>query len=137
MLDHWLAVALWAAVIYTASTNYFSFANTAKAWANLAGKLFPQRPTQRLMGVHLYARKLGHWVGYFILTLLIARALEYQFPDQSQQMSLTWSVILAGLYAVSDELHQATRPQRVGSVADVAIDLTGALCAAAALALWS
>lgn len=136
MLEHWLPVALWAAVIFTASTNYFSFANTAKTWANLAGRLFPQRPTQRLMGVHVYARKLGHWVGYFILTLLIARALEYQFPDHSQQMRLIWSVILAGLYAVSDELHQAALSQRVGSLADVAIAVTGALCAAAVLALW-
>ena len=76
-------------------------------------------------------------MGYLILTLLIARALEYQFPDQSQQMRLTWSVIVAGLYAVSDELHQAALPQRVGSLADVAIDLTGALGASAVLALWS
>lgn len=137
MLEHWLPVALWAAVIFIASTNRFSFANTAQAWANLAARLFAQLPGERLIGLHRYARKLGHWAAYFILTLLIARALEYQFPDPSQQLRLTWSVILAGLYAVSDELHQAALPQRVGSLADVAIDLTGALCAAAVLALWS
>ena len=64
----------------------------------------------------LILRKAAHLAEYAILGALLARATR----------SPVVAVALAGLYAVSDEVHQTFVDGRVGAPLDVAIDTLGA-----------
>jgi VanZ family protein len=134
MLDHWLPPAFWAALVFLASTRHFSAANTSAVFILSLRKLFPRIPPRLLERLHIFTRKLTHWTAYFILTLLIARAAAYQFPESSEYARLAWTFIAVTVFAVGDELHQALEPKRRGSVSDVMIDVFGGLCAI--LFLW-
>ena len=64
-------------------------------------------------------RKLAHLAEYAILGALLDRAL--------RRPQLVVAVAVAGLYAVTDEVHQLFVEGRHGSPLDVAIDALGAL----------
>ena len=93
----WLLVALWAAVIF-AFSSVPSLGTDLGTW-------------------DLVLRKLAHLAEYAILGVLLVRA--------TQQPRL--AVLLAALYAISDEVHQTFVEGRVGAPLDVAIDTVGAL----------
>ncbi len=63
-------------------------------------------------------RKLAHTAEYAVLGALLARALGRS----------GLAVAIGVLYAVSDEVHQAFVPGRLGSPVDVAIDAIGVVC---------
>jgi VanZ family protein len=64
-------------------------------------------------------RKLAHLAEYAVLGLLLDRAL--------RRPHVVVAVALAGLYAVTDEVHQRFVEGRHGSPVDVGIDTLGAL----------
>ena len=99
----WLPVAAWMAAIFVLSS---------------------QPDTSDGLGrLRLEPRKLGHLVEYAGLGFLLARALaDLGLPDRAW-----WSFVVAVLYAISDEIHQALVPGRTPLVADLAIDALGAL----------
>jgi VanZ family protein len=74
----------------------------------------------------LLLKKAGHIVEYGILFLLIWQAL-----PRRAGVALAWALTV--LYAVSDEVHQASVPSRNGWWVDVMIDGAGALIAAGAV----
>jgi VanZ family protein len=99
----WLPVVLWAALI-------FAFSSVPDLGTGLGGW-------------DLVLRKIAHAAEYAVLGALLARAL--RSPGVAA---------LAGvLYAVSDEVHQAFIPGRLGSPIDVAIDAAGVV---AGVVLW-
>jgi VanZ family protein len=76
----------------------------------------------------------GHLVSYGLLAGLILWAL----PDHDGRLrrrSLL-AVLLATLYGLSDELHQAFVPGRSATLFDVAIDALGATLAVCLVAGW-
>lgn len=74
----------------------------------------------------LVLRKLSHMVEFGLLWVLWLRALGWRAP---------WAaLVITFSYAVSDELHQTTVEDRVGSPVDVLIDMAGVAVAALALA---
>ena len=89
----------------------------------------PQLPRVLPVGVELQS-VVGHLAAYFVLAALWWRPL--------RRLGLCWAVIgvllIATLYGISDELHQATVPNRVADIRDVLTDLAGA--AIAVTALW-
>lgn len=92
----WLAVVAWAAVI-------FAFSATPNLSTGLGGW-------------DLVLRKLAHMAEYGVLAILLARAT-----------GRAWlTIVLAALYAVSDEWHQTFVEGRRGSPVDVLIDTAGA-----------
>jgi VanZ like family len=95
VLSAWLPVAVWAGLIFTLSS-------------------IPDLGTG-LGGWDLLLRKLAHATEYAVLGLLLVRALGRPL--------LSFAVGTA--YAVTDEIHQAFVPGRVGSPLDVAIDAAG------------
>ena len=97
MLGSWVPVVTWAAVIF-AFSSVPSLSTELGTWDTIL-------------------RKLAHLAEYAILGALLARALRHPAV----------AVVLAGLYAVSDELHQTFVEGRVGAPLDVAIDTLGAL----------
>jgi len=80
--------------------------------------------------LHGLLRKLGHGAEYFILASLLGTAYKTQWPKQSAQSRCTHVVLLAALYAISDEWHQSFVPSRSANAVDVAIDTCGAICGA-------
>jgi VanZ family protein len=99
----WLPVLAWAAVIFALSS-------------------VPDLGTG-LGGWDLVLRKIAHAAEYAVLGALLVRA--------TGRTGLAFA--LGALYAVSDELHQAFVPGRLGSPIDVAIDAAGV---AVGIALW-
>jgi hypothetical protein len=95
VLSAWLPVVAWAGLIFTLSA-------------------IPDLGTG-LGGWDLVLRKLAHAAEFAVLGLLLLRALGH-----------AWSAFWLGVaYAVTDEIHQAFVPGRLGSPIDVAIDAAG------------
>ena len=122
------AVLAWMIVIFIFSTDYFSSARTTPIIAPLLSSLFPSLTEAHIENIGLVLRKLGHWGEYFILAVLLMRALRAEFPGSSAKREIIWSVVFAVIYAVSDELHQSFVPSRSASAVDVSIDSIGAIC---------
>ncbi|MGH3065729.1 MAG: VanZ family protein [Gaiellaceae bacterium] len=99
----WLPVLAWAALIFALSS-------------------IPDLGTG-LGGWDLALRKLAHTAEYAVLAALLMRA-----TGRSRL-----AFVLGTLYAVSDEIHQAFVPGRMGAPLDVAIDTLGVACG---IVLW-
>jgi len=81
--------------------------------------------TQNIDMLHGLIRKAGHVTEYFILGLLLFRAIR---GNSQQGWRLRWAVyavIGVVLYALSDELHQSFSSSRTSSLVDVGIDSAG------------
>ena len=75
--------------------------------------------------IQLVVRKCAHLTEYAILAAFLLRAFR-QSRKQLARATLS-AFILAVVYAVFDEWHQAFVPSRTASPVDVAIDTAGAL----------
>jgi VanZ family protein len=107
------------------ATDHFAAANTWPLVLPLLKSLAPGASTAKLHAIHMVARKLGHLTEYAVLALLWFRAFLWQ--AQRAPRAAVWSALTVCLVcAIADEAHQATIPQRHGSVRDVAIDVSGA-----------
>jgi VanZ like family len=95
VLSAWLPVVAWAGLIFALSS-------------------IPDLGTG-LGGWDLVLRKLAHTAEYAVLGLLLQRALDNAWA----------SFLLGAAYAVTDEIHQAFVPGRLGNPVDVAIDAAG------------
>jgi VanZ family protein len=104
-LWRWLPPLLWMAIIF-----YLS-----------AQPDLPQAP-DALLDVLL--KKSGHAVEYASLFLLYLRAWK---ANHSTDRALRTSLWATGVYALSDELHQAFVPGRKANWYDVVIDMSGVL----------
>jgi VanZ family protein len=96
-LRAWAPALLWAALLFFLSSR-------------------SQIPAPRVIGID----KVGHACVYGVLCWLLARAL----PPAADPK---WAVVLASLYGVSDEIHQAFVPGRSADPFDWAADTLGAL----------
>ncbi|HEY0156550.1 MAG TPA: VanZ family protein [Thermoanaerobaculia bacterium] len=112
LLKLWLPVALWAALILSASNDSFSADETGGFLARLFGGEIP-------FVVHYAIRKGGHLVAYGILGALAFRA--------NRRLAVAFVVVL--LVAAIDETNQGMTRLRTGSVWDVLLDLAGAALA--------
>jgi VanZ family protein len=83
--------------------------------------------------LHDVIRKCGHLVEYFVFGWLLFRAI--RTPKEAWQ--LRWAllaILIAALYASSDEIHQIFVPSRGASFWDALLDTSGA--SVAQLAVW-
>lgn len=115
------------AVIFFLSSDYFSAANAAPFMKRLLSALFPHLADPHVENLVWILRKLGHVSEYFILAILLMRALESQFSEPSPKHLIIGSMSLTVIYAASDELHQAFVPSRTASLTDVLIDALGGI----------
>jgi len=128
LIVNWAAVLVWMIVIFIFSTDHFSSARTTPVIAPFLSSLFPGLAEAHIENIGLSLRKLGHWSEYFILAVLLMRALSGEFSRLGAKRLMLWSVAFAVMYAVSDELHQSFVPSRSASAVDVSIDAIGAIC---------
>ena len=102
-LVRWVPVLAWMAVIFGLSAT--------------PGSRLPSH----------FPSALGHFVAYAVLGGLLVLALGKRAP---YGRSVAIAVILASLYGVTDEFHQAFVPLRTPDVADWGMDTLGAFVGA-------
>ena len=124
---------MWAALIFTFSTDSFSSEHTQSVVIGILHTLLPHSPENTLLVLHDVIRKCGHLVEYFVFGWLLFRAI--RTPKEAWQ--LRWAllaILIAALYASSDEIHQIFVPSRGASFWDALLDTSGA--SVAQLAVW-
>lgn len=88
--------------------------------------LFSAQPAARLPyfgAIDVLLKKSGHAIGYALLGLSYYYALP---PRLSRFYRVALSLLMALLFALSDEFHQSFVEGRTSSLRDVAIDMMGA-----------
>jgi len=70
-------------------------------------------------------KKGAHMAGYALLAISYLHAIADS--GKAKRLIIVMAIVLAGLYAVTDEFHQSFTPGRNPSVADVGIDAVGAI----------
>jgi len=129
LLRYYLPVMLWAAVIALLSTSGFDTSFTLKV-LRAANDFFELGfSLARLREINAVVRKLGHVTEYFILGLLLWRALR---RDREAVWRWSWALgtfALGAAWAGLDELHQRFERGRGSSLVDVGWDSLGLLLA--------
>lgn len=105
LIKFWLPVLIWAGVIFTFSS-------------------LPTVETTKFYFWDFIFKKSAHFIEYVILATLLYRGLINSKINSKKAMWL--SVLVAFLYAVSDEYHQSFVSGRGPAVRDVVIDVFGA-----------
>jgi VanZ family protein len=77
-------------------------------------------------------KKGGHFLGYALLGAACLRGLAWRRGPAIRDVGM--AILMALLYAASDELHQAFTPGRTPAVSDVLLDGVGSAVGAAAWA---
>ncbi|WBW96197.1 VanZ family protein [Oceanirhabdus sp. W0125-5] len=85
--------------------------------------------------IEFLIRKLAHFTEYGILSVLIYRAVTFEylikgvkvFTKKHYTKCFTISILITFMYACSDEFHQLFVPGRDGSIRDVLIDTSGGI----------
>jgi len=137
---YWLPVLFWMLVIFSASNDRISSQRSSRLIEPIVRWLFPQAPTETVHQVVYYVRKGAHVTEYAVFAMLLWRMLSHLFqkPPRAWSWKLAGLVLLlAFLYASSDEWHQHFVPNREGRPMDVVIDTSGAALGLAAMWVWS
>ena len=128
VIKNWWLVAVWMAVIFTASADGNSYRHSSLYFEPLMRWLFPHLAQDRIETLHHIFRKGCHLTEYAILALLCRHAIRRSL----ETVRTRWRWDEAGLalaivftYAASDELHQVFVPMRTGQVSDVLVDVCG------------
>ncbi len=132
---HWAPVAIWLCFIFLMSTGTFSAENTFSVVGAVLGFLFPGLSTDTIAFVHMMVRKGAHVTEYFVLSLLLFRALKTPGGGWRWRYALCAMVGVA-LWALGDEFHQSFVPTRTASLTDVGIDTTGGMLGQFVVAAW-
>jgi VanZ family protein len=117
------------ALIFVGSTDVLSTPHTSRFLGPALRWLFPGFTNESLQGVQAVIRKFGHLTEYAILAILLWRARRQPVANDTRPWSwcdARFAVVIAGLYAVTDEFHQSFVSTRQGSPWDVLIDTVGA-----------
>ena len=137
----WIPALLWLAVIAFESTSLMSADNTGHLLLTVARFFDPRITLAQLQLLNAVGRKIGHCLGYGILSLLMLRAwwATLMLPRSATRlpswtaMLTSWSAraaVLALLSAAAvaglDEWHQTFLPVRTGTIRDVALDTMAA-----------
>lgn len=125
----YLPLILWIGGIFYLSSNKGSISNTSRFLSPVFSFLFPDKESETLRIYHLAFRKLGHFFGYAILALF--GILAY-YNSNAFFLANYWhlvSFLTVLIVASADEIKQSFYANRVGSVADVALDCIGGFAA--------
>jgi VanZ family protein len=134
-LRSWWPALLWAAVIFTMSTDTFSSDHTREIIWPILRWLYPALTDAQFGVIHFFIRKSAHFTEYFVFGLLLYRAVRGPRPG----WRWTWGLAalgLAAVYSALDEIHQAFVASRTASAYDSLLDSIGAFFAIAFLFLW-
>jgi len=108
--------------------RFISFYIPALFWAGIIFYLSSRSDLRLEVGnipVEMAMRKVAHFLEFSILAFLIFRIF-FKFHNSSLGKSVAWSLLIAILYAFSDELHQIFVPGREGKFLDWVFDVVSA-----------
>ena len=88
-----------------------------------------QAQLEFVMSINKAVRKTAHFMEYAVLAMLLTGA--FDADDKKKSRIFAQAVIVAALYASSDEFHQTFVAGRSGKIGDVLIDSAGAICGSA------
>ena len=128
VLRSWWPAILWAAVIFSMSTDTFSSEHTARVFSPIFHWLIPHLSEDQFEGLHHFIRKSAHFTEYFIIYLLLYRGVR----GQREGWRWIWGFsawFVAAAYSALDEIHQAFVVSRTASAYDSLLDSIGALVA--------
>ncbi|HEX5222044.1 MAG TPA: VanZ family protein [Verrucomicrobiae bacterium] len=136
-LKYWLPVVICMAVIFSASGDTKSASRSSRLIEPFIRWFFPDASQDQIWPIVMVVRKCAHLTEYAVLALLLwhaFRGLSKQAEGWSWRVAAcAWLGVV--LYAITDEVHQAFVPNRMGSPWDVLLDSIGG--AAGLLALWA
>lgn len=93
------------------------------------GELSDNYKENLLLQANHVIRKMAHAIEYVVLSLCIG--LHLLACRVSSKRLFLFSIIISGIYAITDEFHQLFVPGRCGRISDVLIDTVGAMIGAA------
>jgi VanZ family protein len=126
-------VLVWAFLIFGSSTASFGGSETSRFILPVLRWLLPGADELTLDLLHEFVRKCVHFVNYFVLSLLLFRAVRAPRGGWALRWAAT-ALLIASVYAASDEFHQSFAAGRGPSAWDALIDISGA--ATAQLGIW-
>jgi len=88
------------------------------------------------MNLFPHQDKVAHAAGYAVLGALLVRAFRGSRPETGWRMLWLLGAVAAGLYGLTDELHQSFVPTRSADPADFVADIVGG-AAGAWLFAWA
>jgi VanZ family protein len=135
-VKNWLPAIAWACLISLLSTDAFSSEHTSRFIIPLLHLLIPQASAETLEVMHAIIRKSAHLTEYFILGVLLHRALRGDERGWKLRWAL-WAIAIAAAYASLDEFHQSFVPSRTASPWDALIDTIGGSAAQIVMRLWN
>ena len=103
----WLPALLWAAVIFTLSTDSFSAANTGSILEPILRWLVPAISQARIDAIHFMIRKSAHFTEYFIFFLLLYLGVRVGRPGVCHWSWAFNAWFIAAAYSCLDEVHQS------------------------------
>lgn len=121
----WVAVVVWAAIVWTLGGDMFSAAFTAKLIRPVVEFFVPEFSPADMYALLSTLRKVSHVTVYGLLALLVLRAL-WIGSVESLVVSLGLTGVIVTAMALADEARQGYSTVRIGSGADVLLDLCGA-----------
>jgi hypothetical protein len=131
-LRAWWPAFLWAAVIFSFSTDVFSADHTGRILEPVLRWIFPSLSIENFLFVHHLIRKSAHFTEYFIFCIFLYRGV--RGAGRGWRWSWGFSALfIAAAYSALDEVHQAFVASRTASPYDSLLDSTGAFFAVAAL----
>lgn len=127
--NFWLYVPLiaWVGVILFFSSSRGSIASASIYYVPLLKFLFPRDEGRTFKKHHLIVRKLTHFIVYAVLALLATIVFYNTSLLWAAKFWYVHAFAVVLIVAAFDELRQSFYPERVGSLADVALDCAGGL----------
>jgi len=127
-------------LIAVESTNLLSADNTSRILYPIF-HFFTGVDAVRFVVWDYYIRKVGHFVGYFGLSILLFWAWKATLPaGDGRKWAVRWAGIaffMSVLVASLDEWHQTYLISRTGTVRDVFLDSSGILAAQLLIFIFS
>lgn len=135
LLWSWIPVLLWLGVLAVESSNALSSNNTSGWLYAIVSAFFGALSHAHFEPVHAALRKIGHFVGYAILGLLLFRAFIHTYRwgrPRRASVQAEWRFAAVAILGTSfvaslDEWHQSLLPSRTGTFHDVILDTCGAV----------
>lgn len=122
-----LLTVAWAAAIYHLSTKGYGSSSSARLLAKVLALLHITVSPATFEALNFLFRKSAHLSEYTILGFLLYRTFLNNPNFEWRLQTAVRSVLVAALYALTDEFHQMFEPSRTASLMDFGIDTAGAL----------